>query len=140
STGPGHIVPPNNLCNDPNRPGKPANSTGCVEIWSGTTITIDSTNGHHGEVNADVGQSGGTQGTGGIDILAHKEITIIGNPTPPPAGKDNTSPAYAVHANMALQNGHGGGGTVSSTDPTGTTSGRAIQAKASATDKGSHGG
>src|SRR5215831_17587000 len=54
STGPGHgPLPPANLCNDPNRPGKPANSTGCVEIWSGTTVLIDATNGHHGHVNAD---------------------------------------------------------------------------------------
>jgi hypothetical protein len=141
STGPGHTVPPKNLCNDPNRPGKPANSTGCVEIWSGTTILIDATNGHHGEVNADVGQTGGPQGTGWIDILAHKEITITGNPTAPAAGTNNdTVPAYAVHANMAAQNGHGGVITVISTDTTVTTSGRAIQANSSTASNGGKGG
>src|SRR5262245_24937227 len=71
STGSGHAVPfnPANSCSDKatnsprrnpiTRPGKPQNSTGCVEIWSGTTILIDSTNGHHGEVNADIGFTGG---------------------------------------------------------------------------------
>jgi hypothetical protein len=40
SIGPGHQVPQANLCNT-NRPGKPANSAACVEVWSGTTLLID---------------------------------------------------------------------------------------------------
>ncbi|HKA37316.1 MAG TPA: hypothetical protein VKH43_10890 [Thermoanaerobaculia bacterium] len=71
-----------------------------------TTILIDSTGGKNGEVKADVGQSGGTQGTGWIDVLANLDIAIQGNPTTPyTSGTDNnlTSPAWAVHVNMALQ-------------------------------------
>ena len=52
STGPAHEPPFGNLCNV-NRPGKPANSGACVEIWAGTTLLIDSTGSHKGEVNAD---------------------------------------------------------------------------------------
>ena len=142
STGPGHIVPPNNLCNV-NRPGKPANSTGCVEIWSGTTILIDATGSKHGEVKADVGQSGGTQGTGWIDVLANLDIAIQGNPTTPyTSGGDNnlTSPAWAVHANMPLQNGHGGTIAVQSKSGKVTASGRAIQANSSTSSNGGKGG
>ena len=61
STGPAHEPPFANLCNV-NRPGKPADSGACVEIWSGTTLMIDSTGTHKGEVNADTGTSGGTAG------------------------------------------------------------------------------
>jgi hypothetical protein len=64
SSGPGHKLPLDNLCNV-NRPGKPANSAACVEIWSGTTLEIDSTNGHKGEVNADTGQAGGNDAGAG---------------------------------------------------------------------------
>ena len=61
STARGHqtATSPANLCNAPARPGKPSGSTACVEIWSGTTIVIDATGDHRGEVNADVGQSAG---------------------------------------------------------------------------------
>jgi hypothetical protein len=67
STGPGHNLannPANSCSNAPTniprripvtRPGKPQNSTGCVEIWSGTTVLIDSTGTHKGEVNAEGG-------------------------------------------------------------------------------------
>jgi hypothetical protein len=82
SIGPGHKLPLDNLCNV-NRPGKPANSAACVEIWSGTTLEIDSTNGHKGEVNADTGQSGGNDGRSWVDVLANLAITIRGNGTAP---------------------------------------------------------
>jgi hypothetical protein len=68
-----------------------------VEIWSGQTITIDATGSHSGEIDADVGQSGGTNGTGWIDIFGRGDVTILG-------GASN----YAVHANMPLPNGRAG--------------------------------
>ena len=64
STGPAHEPPFANVCNV-NRPGKPADSGACVEIWAGTTLLIDSTGTHKGEVNADTATSGGTQGLRG---------------------------------------------------------------------------
>ena len=139
STGPAHEPPFANLCNV-NRPGKPADSGACVEIWAGTTLLIDSTGTHKGEVNADTAQSGGTQGSSWIDILANGAITIKGNATVPPADNNNTSPAYAVHANQFLQNGHGGDVTVISKDSTVTMTGRAIQANASTGSNGGKGG
>jgi hypothetical protein len=120
STGPGHTVPGANLCHAPERPGpdKPANSTACVEVWAGDSLEIDSTSPHNGEVNADTGMSGGTQGTSWIDLFARGNITITG---------DTVNP-YAVHANQTLGNGHGGIIHVASRDGKVETSGRAIQA------------
>ncbi len=80
STGPAHEPPFANLCNV-NRPGKPANSGACVEIWAGTALTIDSTGTHKGEVNADTALAGGTQGSSWIDVLANGAIVIRGNGT-----------------------------------------------------------
>jgi hypothetical protein len=100
STGPGHQnAAGKNLCNDPFRPGHPANSTACVEIWSGTTIEIDSNVPHTGEVNADTALSGGTQGRGWIDLFANGDISVIGD----------AAGGFAVHANQPnLTNGTGG--------------------------------
>jgi hypothetical protein len=145
STAPGHQHA-SVLCTPPFRPGKPDNSTACVEIWSGTTLTIDATGTHHGQVNADVGMSGGTTGTGWIDVLANQAITLIGNTTTPynAGGNPNVNslvtPYWVLHANMALQNGHGGDIAVQSTTGTVTTSGRAIQANASTGSNGGKGG
>jgi hypothetical protein len=142
STGPAHEPPFANVCNV-NRPGKPADSGACVEIWAGTTLLIDSTGTHKGEVNADIGTSGGTQGFAWIDILANGAITIRGNATAPVlplVNNNDTNPAYAVHANMFLQNGHGGDITVISKDSTVTMFGRAIQANASTANNGGQGG
>ena len=139
STGPAHEPPFANLCNV-NRPGKPANSGACVEIWAGTTLLIDSTGAHNGEVNADTAQSGGTQGRSWIDVLANGAITINGITTAPAAGNGDTNPAFAVHANQILQNGYGGDVTVISTGSTVTTTGRAIQANASTASNGGTGG
>ena len=141
STGPGHQGFGGNLCNAPNRPGKPANSSACVEIWAGTTLLIDSTGVHNGEVNADTAQSGGISGRSWIDLLANGAITIVGTAAPAPGlGNGDTSPAFAVHANQTLRNGHGGNVTVISTGSTVTTTGRAIQANASTGSNGGTGG
>jgi hypothetical protein len=80
STGHGHAVPRtnfvlSNLCNSNNHPGKPDNATGCVEIWA-DTIEINGPAG--GEVHADIGGPGGTQGVGWVDLYARKNINIIG--------------------------------------------------------------
>jgi hypothetical protein len=139
SIGPAHEGFAGNLCNSPNRPGKPLNSGACVEIWSGTTLTIDSTGTHKGEVNADTGQSGGSEGSSWIDILANGAITIRGNATAPPAGNNSTTPAFAVHANQTVGSGHGGTITVISKDSSVSTFGRALQANAS-TDPNKSGG
>ena len=105
STGGAHEGFAGNLCNVA-RPGKPLNSGACVEIWAGTTLAIDSTGTHKGEVNADTATAGGTRGSGWVDLLANDAITITGNPTAP-AGADNndTTPAFAVHTNQILQGG-----------------------------------
>jgi hypothetical protein len=142
STGPGHKALGANLCNV-NRPGKPAGSSACIEIWAGTTLVIDSTNGHKGEVNADTATGGGTQGGSWVDALANLAITIRGNATAPVPGSDHnndTNPPYAVHANQILQNGHGGDITVISKSSTVTMFGRALQANASTISNGGKGG
>ena len=140
STGPAHEPPFANVCNV-NRPGKPAESGACVEIWAGTTLLIDSTGTHKGEVNADIGTSGGTQGIAWINILANGAITIRGNATAPVlplVNNNDTNPAYAVHANQFV-GGHGGDITVISKGSTVTMFGRAIQANASTTSNGGAG-
>jgi hypothetical protein len=133
STGPGHqgVGTGGNLCNS-NRPGKPAGSSACVEIWAGTTILIDATGANHGEVNADTGQSGGNNGTSWIDILAHGNITINATDPLTQIMNDPFAPVvYAVHANQpGVSDGRGGVIAVQSTDGSVTTSGAAIQANA----------
>lgn len=131
STGPGHAVPnnPANHCNDTNRPDKSANSTACVEVWSGGTILVDAVNGA-GQINADIGQAGGTRGMSWIDLFASGDITVLG----PDSG------SFAVHANGALGVNTDTGGviTVKSTSATFEASGLALQADA--TRPGSDGG
>jgi hypothetical protein len=144
STGAGHGIPSNpaNHCNDNNvahpilSPPDQGN-TGCVEVWSATTITIDSTAPQNGEVNADIGTAGGSEGRGWIDLFARGDITIIGDTVLP----------YAVHANGGLaQNTDDGGlvtvkstqGAVITTEDVPATVGLAIQANA--TSSGSKGG
>ena len=139
STGAAHEPPFANLCNV-NRPGKPLNSGACIEIWAGTTLLIDSTGTHKGEVNADTATAGDILGRSWIDALANGAIIIRGNATVPAAGNNDTNPAFAVHANQVLQNGHGGNITVISTGSTVTTTGRAVQANASTGNNGGTGG
>lgn len=120
SSGPGQQKPlGKNLCNDPLRPGKPLNSTACVELWSLGSITVEASGANSGEISADTGFSAGTQGTGWIDVLSFGgDIAILG---------DSVSP-YALHANQGLTNGHGGVISILSTFGAITTFGRAIQA------------
>ena len=154
STGAGHALPtdPANHCNlEPGAhdPGLDPSEffTGCVEIWSGTTVLIDSTGTHKGEVNADVGFAGGNEGRGWIDIYANGNITIrdgAGNDRialVPPTGPGTYATTFAVHSN---------GGLIQNTDDGGlitikslfadviAESGDAIQADA--TTAGSNGG
>jgi hypothetical protein len=137
STGPAHGAPQFN-CIPPERPDKPAISTACVEIWSGTTLTIDSTGTHHAEVHADVGFSGGSSGQGWIDILANGNIVLNDG-----AGNDGANPIipspasdYLVHANMGLGNGRGGIILVQSKFGSVSTFGDAIQANNTAAGGG----
>jgi hypothetical protein len=124
STGPGHKIPPlaTNKCHPA---GKPANSTACVEVWAGQDIVIDSTGTtHKGELNADTGQSGGTNGFGWIDVFARHDISIIDG-----AGNDHVGGTiHALHANQYLGNGHGGLVEVRAEKGKVSTSGNAIQA------------
>ncbi len=119
STGSGHIAPnnPANSCsnaatlqarrNPVTRQGKPAMSTGCVEIWSGTTILVDSTGTHGGEVKADIGVTGGSDGRGWIDLLASGTITIHDG-----IGNDGAAAVFAVHANGSTQQSTDNGGLI----------------------------
>ena len=122
-----------NGCKAPDRPGKPNNSTNCVEIWSGGPLTVDSTGAHNGEVNADSG-NGGNSGTGWIDLFAEGDISIVGNSVAP----------YAVHADGV--GGSGGNGeegglvTVKATEGKVSASGLAVTAFAGNTGSNSHGG
>jgi parallel beta-helix repeat protein len=131
STGPAHEDPEPN-CTPPERPGKPANSTACVEIWSGTTILIDSTGTHFGQVNADTGMSGGVSGLGWIDILANGAIVINdgtnNDHVQPIGGGPGVAVLHAVHANQYLPGGHGGIIVVMSKFGSVSTFGNAIQA------------
>ena len=129
STGPGHAVPNNpvNHCNNLNRPDKQSNSTACVEIWSGGTLTINAFDANNGQVNADTAQSGGHQRSW-IDMFASGNISIIGD----------VAGSYAVHANQSVTNADGGIITVKSVGGSVTTSGLAVQANA--TKAGSRGG
>ena len=67
STGGGHAVPnaPANHCfgpvlGNPSRPDKDPNSTACIEVWSGGTLTINPT----AELNADTGSGGNVERAG----------------------------------------------------------------------------
>ena len=127
STGVGHGVPnnPPNHCDGGalgNRPDKPTNSTACVEVWAGDFLIIDSTGSNNGQVNADTGGSGGSTGTGWIDLFARGDITIKG---------DIPATLFDVHANgKSGTNDVGGIVTVKSTEGKVTTSGKAISANA----------
>jgi hypothetical protein len=130
SAGPGFAIPnsPANHCGSPTRPDKPSNSTACVEIWGGDSVTIDATPTHSGQVSADIGSSGGATGHGWIDVFARGSISLTGNSAAP----------FAVHADMVLPNGHAGAITVLSQSGAVSTGGLAVQA--SDTAPGSRGG
>ncbi len=127
STGPGHSIPnnPPNSCsnvtplsprrNPVTRPGKPLNSTGCVEIWSGTTVLIDSTGTHKGEVNADIGFQGGADGAG-VDRYPrqreHRDPGRAGNDRNKVCGGALVPTTFAVHANGGLCQNEDDGGLI----------------------------
>lgn len=121
SKGAGHVSDGENVCKGPQRPDKPDSaaeggfSNGCVEIWSGSTIDVS------GEINADIGTQGGTDGIGWIDLFAVGDITITGDAS-----------SFAVHANGGLNQNTDNGGivTVKSRDGKVTASQNAIQASA----------
>jgi hypothetical protein len=138
STGTGHVVPTNplNHCNSNNRPDKPFNSTSCVEVWAGHSLTIDSTSPDNGEIKADTGGTGGSQGTGWIDLFAGGDINIIGDLVP---FINSSVTPFSVHANgKSGTNDVGGHITVKSTAGKVQAWGLAIQAEA--TGSGSDGG
>jgi hypothetical protein len=150
STGAGHAIPdsPANSCSDKTaftgtrrnpavRTGKPQNSTGCVEIWAGTAVVISSADGHGGEVSADIGTSGGTNGRGWIDILARGSINIADGFGNDPSVAEQV---YTVHANGGLAQNTDDGGLINIRSLGGdvVASGNAIQA--SSTTAGGSGG
>lgn len=101
STGAGHQVPPKppNLCNTTERPDRPSNSTACVEVWAGDSLTINGTGGaNKGEVKADTAGFGGTNGLGWIGGLI--TITSILD--------DVTASGHAVQASSAPSGSSGG--------------------------------
>ena len=116
--GGGHSDGVDNACNNPPlHPGAGGTIifTGCVEIWSGTTIDIiKSQAGDNGEVSTD----GVVANRTWIDIFANGNITI-----------SNDTPGYAVHANpSSATNNHAGVITIKSAGGNVTTTGNAIQA------------
>jgi hypothetical protein len=119
SFGPGHAVPtsPINHCDHGNRPDKPTNSTGCVEIWAGDSLTLDSVT-HNGQINADIGLNGQVGGRGWIDMFARGPVLILG---------DTSGSAFDVHSNQGGTNGFAGIIHVASTASTVTASGTAFQ-------------
>lgn len=123
STGPGHGVPqnPTNRCANASRPDKPANSTACIEVWAGKTLTIDSVFPRNGEMNADTAQAGGSQ-IAWIDLFANDAITVTGEDNGP----------FTIHANEFRHNPTGGMITLKSLHGTVTANKRAIQADATA--------
>jgi hypothetical protein len=119
SFGPGHAVPVNpiNHCDHANRPDKPTNSTGCVEIWAGDSLTLDSVT-HNGQINADIGLGGQVGGRGWIDMFARGPVLILG---------DTSGTAFDVHSNQGGTNGFAGIIHVASTASSVTASGTAFQ-------------
>jgi uncharacterized repeat protein (TIGR01451 family) len=131
STGQGHVPPTNppNRCQGAANPTKPANSTACLEIWSGGSITVDSAAPRNGEVQTDISLAGGGfAGASWLDIYAAGDITLVGQSTGP----------FAVHANGILSKATAGTITIMSAEGTFTSSKRAVQANA--TNSGGKGG
>jgi hypothetical protein len=147
STGTGHAIPgnPPNSCDDviphagsvrrnpATRPGKPSNSTACVEVWAGNSLIINKDSLNNGEINADTGASpGGSEGTSWIDLFVRGDIKIL-----------NSTSDWAVHANGNAGTDNGGVVTVKSagTGPAASPgkiflTGLALQASAAAHGQG----
>jgi len=103
-------------------PLHPVIFTGCVEIWSGTTVTIDSTGGNNGEVSVD----GVVANSSWIDVFANGDINLIGDTVAPyvlhgnPTGATNNTAALITvksktgnvsASNLAIQADATGGGS-----------------------------
>lgn len=149
STGKGHTTNAKNSCDAVNdglpgevvRAGKPSNATGCIEVW-GNNITIDSTNGWAGELNADIG-NGGAGGTSWIDIFARSKLTVTDG-----TGNDRSSDnlghtyfsTYAVHANT-IDGSDNTPSVITALVKNGplTASGKAFEASATLTNATGHG-
>lgn len=126
--GGGHADGVDNACNtdllNHPYPGKANYFTGCVEIWSATTIVIDRTGGNNGEVSVD----GVVANSSWIDLFARGNITIISDAV-----------GYAVHGNpTGATNNSAALITIKSGNGNVSTTGKAIQANA--TGGGSAGG
>jgi hypothetical protein len=153
STGRGHstdVNKPANSCSDVatllprrnpvTRPGKPPESRGCVEVWAGSTILVDATGTHKGQIRADTGV-GGTLGLGWIELLANGNITILDGPGNDGAPNNSVLEGFAVHANgLTSTNDEGGLVDVISKFGSVVTSGKAIQASHVGTGGGGGGG
>src|SRR5262249_5414938 len=121
----GHATNVDNACNGDNVVAHPIGAAtifaGCVEIWAGTTLTIDRTNGFNGEVSADGVRN---PNRAWIDLFANGQINILNTATTP----------SAVHANAAngrsISNSCGGLITIKSKSGDIVTSGDAVQANA----------
>ena len=73
-------------------------------MW-GKVVTIDSTGGWAGELNADIGNNGGAEGTSWIDIFAFAKLTVTdgtGNDFVRDNGANVYLSTYAVHANAII--------------------------------------
>ena len=135
SIGAGHITNPLNLCIPSVRPDKPADSTACVEIWSGGLLRIDGPSG--AEVRADNSTGSTIQGRTWVDLFAVGPITIIG--TGPGNAPDPTD--FVVHANgNGLSSDVGGTIQVRSRDSGVLVNGPALQANAVNVNNGGKGG
>ncbi|MBS3143169.1 hypothetical protein J4464_07310 [Candidatus Woesearchaeota archaeon] len=102
SSGHGHAVPnrPPNHCDNTYRPDKLADSTSCVELWSGKNLIINGFN-ENGEIDTD--HFGPDGGRSWIDIFARNNVTILG-------GVED----FAIHADNSVTNHEGGIVTVKS--------------------------
>jgi hypothetical protein len=132
SSGEGHGTPnsPPNHCNSTFRPGKPSNSTGCIEVWGGE-IAITNT----AELRSDINLpgNGGTEGESWIDLFALGNISIT--------GRTGAADTFAVHADTASgSDSTPNTVTVKSTTGTVTASGKALSASIIGTANGSRGG
>jgi hypothetical protein len=105
--------------NPATRPGKPFNSTACVEVWAGHGIVISRhASGHNGEIRADIGSGSASAATSWIELFA-RSVTVD--------NRDATG--AAVHANnLAAANGSGGAVTIKS--DLATLNGLSLQANA----------
>ncbi len=124
----GGIVPDGlpNRCTGPFRPGKPADATACVEVWSGGKLAIRNLSPNNGSVMAETGS--GLMGFQGVccswvDLFAKGDITVDGKATV-------SRSAYAVSARQLASSAKGGFIDVKSLNGKITSQGRAFNADA----------